>query len=130
MLRGGGRWSSEEGNAEGGQEEVKQPVLKEIVREDLSHLNIAILPIMSSSLYCQRCIYGGSCGDEGGLGNGDGDGDGWDGGLDDGGGDGDGNGDVGDILPFAFLFYIPGSVRDEQSPGYVILGQKSETIFF
>ena len=116
-MRGGPRWSSEEGNAEGGQEEVKQTVLKEIVREDFSYLNIDILPIMPSSLYCHIHYIGGICGDEGGLGNGDGDNDGWDGGLDDGGGDGDGNGDGGDILPFAFLFYIPGSVRDEQSPG-------------
>ena len=70
-----------------------------------------------------HCIVsGGSCGgdgglDDGGLGDGVGDGrldDGGDGGG--GGGDGDGDGDDRDILPFASPLYIPGSVRDEQSP--------------
>ena len=61
-----------------------------------------------------HCIVsGGSCGGDGGLDDGGLGDDGGDGRLDDG---GDGGGGDGDILPFASPLYIPGSVRDEQSP--------------
>ena len=66
-----------------------------------------------------HCIVsGGSCGGDGGLDDGGLGDDGGDGRLDDGGdgGGGDGDGDDGDILPFASPLYIPGPVRDEQSP--------------
>ena len=58
-------------------------------------------------------VRGGSFGGDGGLDDGGLGDDGGDGRLDDG---GDGGGGDDDILPFASPLYIPGSVRDEQSP--------------